>query len=143
MGYNDEAGLVLLCSLVDDVQAGIAIAALKEQGIPVMEKLRPGPSLSVIIGYTYQNNEIYVPSRFIDEAREIISVVMGADPNAPREFKQDESMDFNMDDATDEPGYIKYGLPANKILRVIFYLLLVICLGVPLIIGLIYILATT
>ena len=77
---------VLLCSVSDDIKAGMLIAALKDQGIPVMKKSRGvAQPLSIIMGFSYMDVEIYVPSRLIEKAGEITAVIMGEDKIADEE----------------------------------------------------------
>ena len=72
---------VLLCSIPDDrVSVGMIIAALKEQGIPAMKKTRgAGQYLSILMGFSIEDVEIYVPSSLHDKAQEILTVIMGTD----------------------------------------------------------------
>ena len=144
---NDEQKPVLLCSLVDDAQARIVVAALKEQGIPVLEKFAPGPSIPIIIGFTYQNIDIYVPSGLMDMAKETLSVVMGADTNEP----YDENLrltpifsDSNdIKDKTKNAGHASHNAdesPVAHSLRIALYIVLLLIIGVPFAICLAYIL---
>jgi len=61
------------------MQTGILLAALKEQGIPVMKKTRGASQvLTIVMGFTYKDVEIYVPSQLYEKAREVLTVITGA-----------------------------------------------------------------
>ena len=77
--YEDKP--VLLCLVRDDrIKVDMIINALKEQGIPAMKKTRgAGQSLSIIMGFSNQDVEIYVPSLLQEKAREVLTVLMGDD----------------------------------------------------------------
>ena len=77
--YIDDTP-VLLCSLADDIKLDMLIATLKEEGIPVMKKSHgTAQSLSIIMGFSYQKAEVYVPSRLHDKAQEVLAVIIGSD----------------------------------------------------------------
>ena len=68
----------LLCTITDYMQANIAIATLKDQGIPVIRKDRGiGQYSAIVLGFSFQGVEVYVPANLLNEAREIIDVVIG------------------------------------------------------------------
>jgi len=71
---------VLLCTLADDVITNMLIAALKDNGIPAMKKTKGiGQALSIVMGFSNENVEIYVPSDLLNEAREIFDIIMAED----------------------------------------------------------------
>ena len=138
MEYNDNAEPVLLCTLVDDAQAGIVLAALKEQGIPVVVKFAPGPSLSVIIGYTYKDIRVYIPPRFVNDAKEILDIVMGDALNTPQEHSFDKPIHNGNNGEAVGAGDSANKSHTDKLLHIVFYILLLIFIGIPLIICLAY-----
>jgi len=73
----------LLCSIADDVNADILIAALKEDEIPVLAKKHgPGGYLTIYMEMNAFGVDIYVPQEELARAWEIYSGIMqgGNDP---------------------------------------------------------------
>ena len=81
---------VLLCTRADDVITDMLVAALKDNQIPAMKKTHgfTGQSLSVVMGYSHKNADIYVPSRLLDEAREIYNLIIAADESEEDETEE-------------------------------------------------------
>lgn len=68
-----------LCSLTKNFKIDLLIGALKEQGIPAYKKWRGLSQYLSIVGMNWLNEddmEIYVPSRFLDKAKEILTVII-------------------------------------------------------------------
>jgi len=75
-----DTELVLLCSIYDNLEAGMLIAALKEKGIPALLKNCSLPREYIYIIFRNMfNNEIYVSSHQESEAREILTGIFGPD----------------------------------------------------------------
>ncbi|SET58650.1 Putative signal transducing protein [Natronincola peptidivorans] len=66
---------VLLTSVTDHIHADIIEAKLNDSGIPVLKKHREiGGYLNIYMGMTSLGIDIYVPSKLLEEAKEIISL---------------------------------------------------------------------
>ena len=69
---------ILLCSLSDEIQADMVIAALKKQQIPALKKsVGTGQYLTIFMGFSTQGVEIYTSPELIDKAREVMNAIMG------------------------------------------------------------------
>jgi len=83
---------ILLCSLADDVITDMLIAALKDNDIPVMKKssgIGKNPAVSVVIGFSKQDVDIYVPSRLLEPAQEILSLITGGGESEENETEEE------------------------------------------------------
>ena len=85
---------LLLCTLPDDIQANMLIATLKERGIPVMKKTQGATQvLNIVMGFTYQDIEIYVPSNLLNDAEEVLTVIFGSEVTEAAEVADEEEFD--------------------------------------------------
>ena len=63
-----------LCSLEDGIEADIAVSLLESNNIPVMKKRRSaGEYLKIYMGVSFFTIDIYVPSKLLVKAKEILS----------------------------------------------------------------------
>ncbi|MCL2166578.1 MAG: hypothetical protein FWH49_04735, partial [Clostridiales bacterium] len=84
---------ILLCSLSDEMQADMIVAALKELEIPVLRKaIGAGQYLTTYMGFSTQGVEIYTSPQFIEQAREVLDVIIGTDVNSPQEAFSEETL---------------------------------------------------
>jgi len=64
----------LLCTLSDGSETDIAVSLLESNDIPVMTKRRAaGEYLKIYMGMSFYEVDIYVPSKLVDKASEILS----------------------------------------------------------------------
>ena len=118
---------ILLCSLSDEMQADMVVAALKEQEIPVLRKaIGAGQYLSTYMGFSTQGVEIYTSPECIDKAREVLDVILGTDEDSPQETFGEET--FGEETIYEEALSKKH--PSR---RIIIAILLLIVFGFPVI----------
>ena len=127
---------ILLCSLSDEMQADMIVAALKEQEIPVLRKaIGAGQYLTTYMGFSTQGVEIYTSPQCIEKAREVLDVIIGTDVNSPQEAFGEETLGeeaFSEDTLGEETLATKH--PSR---RIIIAILLLIVFGFPVILRLI------
>ena len=81
----------LLCSIADDINADILIAALKESEIPVFPKKRgAGSYLTIYMGMNAFGVDIYVPQDMTLRAQEILNGILPG--NSDQESEPDEEL---------------------------------------------------
>jgi len=82
--YAEDTEPIFLCSSSDDIQAGMIMAALQDKRIPAMMKTEgAGQYLSVYMGSSYYEKDIYVPSRLYAEACDVLAGIMGPGADEP------------------------------------------------------------
>jgi len=89
-----------LCSLADDVSAGVLIATLEENGIPVLLK-KPGAGeyMAIYMGMNVFGIDVYVPARMLESAQVMLYDVVFHDSETADQF--DDSAD-QFDDSADQ-----------------------------------------
>ena len=78
-------------TMEDGIKADIAISLLKSNGIPVLQKRRLlGDYLRIYMGFSFQEVDIFVPSKLLERANEILS----AKPVPDQDYNFDSDDDF-------------------------------------------------
>ena len=63
-----------LCSVSDSIEAEITVSLLQSNDIPVMKKRREGGEyLKIYMGMSFYDMDLYVPSKLLERANEIIA----------------------------------------------------------------------
>jgi hypothetical protein len=66
--------IVLLCSLADDINADIIVAALNENKIPtVLKKRAAGGYMTILMGHSVYGVDIYVAPLHLERAQELLN----------------------------------------------------------------------
>ena len=111
---------VLLCSITDDVNADILVAALKEEDIqPLVIKRGAGGYLTILMGMNAFGVDIYVPTDVIERAQLIFGNIMLSDSDPSDEI--DEEFELEIKRAT-----------RNK--RIKGWLIFLFWIGIPLVV---------
>jgi len=78
---HSEDGMELLTTAHDDVELSILKAILEDEGIPCLSQDRgSGSSVRIITGYSMYGTDVLVPSKCLDQAREILDAYRNAEP---------------------------------------------------------------
>jgi hypothetical protein len=119
--------IIFLCSLADDINTDIIVAALNESEIPTVLKRRgAGELLSVSMGGSSLGVDVYVAPLHLEKAKEILNDIT---PNEIEDF--DENDDYGAE-----------LIRSEKAKRIKGRLLVLLILGIPLlVISLIFILS--
>ncbi|MCX7708842.1 MAG: DUF2007 domain-containing protein [Clostridia bacterium] len=79
-----------LTSVSDNINADMIEAKLNDNGIPVLKKYKEsGGYLNIYMGATSYGVELYVPSRLLEKAKELLSTEGAIEENEPFELKED------------------------------------------------------
>lgn len=87
--YDQE---VFLKSVSGSIEAGRIESLLKAHGIPVLRKHKDagGVYLEIYMGMSAAGIDLYVPSRFLEEAREIIASEMDENDSIIEDYNESE-----------------------------------------------------
>jgi hypothetical protein len=123
--------MVLLCSIADDVNSGIVIAALKDNNIPVVLKKRGmGEYLTIYMGISSYGVDIYVAPEHEEKARELLSKIILDEAEINEETDEETDEEFNAEITRSKRNkYIKgqilfwffFGLPILAIITILIY----------------------
>ena len=98
-GYVDDEPAFLV-TVRDSIEAGMVESQLKVYGIPVLRSFKEsGGYMSVLMGDTVMGIDIYVPSKLLEQATEIISSDLGV---SDAEIEND-AMDEQAELQSEEP----------------------------------------
>jgi hypothetical protein len=114
---SKNTDIVLLCSLADNINTDIIVAALNESEIPTILKRRgAGELLSVSMGGSALGVDIYVAPNHIEKAQELLNEISLDEPDEDNELEADL-------------------IRAEKAKRLKGRLLVLLILGIPLLIS--------
>lgn len=92
--YRDSDHEVLLMSVNDEMESNIIESKLSEYGIPVLRKYKQsGGYLNIYMGATPFGVDLYVPSKALDKANEILDLSGNITDEQSDELKQDEGLE--------------------------------------------------
>lgn len=116
---EDEADTpVFLVSAADNFEADIMEAKLEAYGVPVLKKHREtGGYLQVYMGASPFGLDLYVPSKLLDKAREILEPVPETEteeyePESPQEQEELEEEYENRKERSRNWLFLLFGIPA-------------------------------
>ncbi|HHV99380.1 MAG TPA: hypothetical protein GXX36_07375 [Clostridiaceae bacterium] len=93
-----------LINVADDIEARIIESKLKLHGIPIMRKYRGASAyVNLYTGNTMFGIDLYVPSRALDTAKDIIGISntdisCGCEEDADYDCEEDAGRDYKDDD---------------------------------------------
>ena len=100
---NTESFLLVV---KDELEAGIIAAKLGEAGIPVLKK-HPGTGeyLTLYMGYTPFGIELYVPTKALEAARELIAIerIVEAEVAAENNLEEIEELEAETENVSESP----------------------------------------
>ena len=139
-GQTEDNQPVLLCTISEDVTAGMIMTALQAEGIPaIMKSHGAGQYLTVYMGFSVFDKDIYVPAQYNLEALEVLRVFTGENGFIPAKDSDDESADSGSDDYyeqnRDGSGFDEYLESSRQAVR---NRIIVIFFGIPLAMWLIF-----
>lgn len=114
---EDEADTpVFLVSAADNFEADIIEAKLEAYGVPVLKKHREtGGYLQVYMGASPFGLDLYVPSKLLDKAREILEPLPETEeyePESPQEQEEMEEEYENRKERSRNWLFLLFGIPA-------------------------------
>ena len=104
--YGKEDGKeVFLISANDNYQFGMMESLLNSYGIPVMKKLRgPGGIVNIYLGNSYYGTDLYVPAKFLDDAKKILETqLIRAGYETEEDIRQENTEDVPPENTEDTP----------------------------------------
>ena len=101
-----------LINVADDIEARIIESKLKLHGIPVLRKYRGASAyINLYTGNTMFGIDLYVPSRALDTAKDIIGT---GSTDISCDCDEDTGRDYEDDDAGNENGQYNESLNEDK-----------------------------
>ena len=111
-----------LCTLADGIETDITVSLLESNGVPVLKQYRGiGEYLNIYMGSSYCGVDIYVPSKLLATAKEILS----AEPVVEQDdVLSEEVIDEEVVAAEEKDSGNKHNIILSAIIYIILLLLL-------------------